>query len=177
MTLPKSELDDVDLTLMDLLQKDGRLSNAKLAEQVSLSETPCWRRLKRLEADGYISGYRAALNRKKLGFGVLAFVQIGFGNHTGDAPLRFETMLQSIPEVLSCHNLTGECDYLLQVVATDLEAFGVFVRDVLRELPGVSSIRSSLSLREVKESGRLPLGRGGVTAPASPDSLACPRRR
>nr|WP_269203811.1 Lrp/AsnC family transcriptional regulator [Chromobacterium paludis] len=142
---------------MDLLQQDGRLSNAKLAEQVSLSETPCWRRLKRLEGEGYIEGYRAVLNRKKLGYGVLAFVQVGFGSHTGDAPLRFEEMLQAIPQVLSCHNLTGECDYLLQVVAEDLEAFGVFVRDVLRELPGVSSIRSSLSLREVKTPSRLPL--------------------
>ncbi|MCD5326444.1 Lrp/AsnC family transcriptional regulator [Chromobacterium piscinae] len=158
MNLPKSDLDDVDFTLMALLQKDGRLSNAKLAEQVALSETPCWRRLKRLEADGYIEGYQAVLSRKKLGYGVLAFVQIGFGSHIGEAPLRFEERVQAIPEVLSCHNLTGECDYLLQVVAEDLEAFGVFVRDVLRELPGVSSIRSSLSLREVKMSGRLPVG-------------------
>ncbi|MEN6079813.1 Lrp/AsnC family transcriptional regulator [Chromobacterium piscinae] len=160
MNLPKSDLDDVDFTLMALLQKDGRLSNAKLAEQVALSETPCWRRLKRLEADGYIEGYQAVLSRKKLGYGVLAFVQIGFGSHIGEAPLRFEEMVRAIPEVLSCHNLTGECDYLLQVVAEDLETFGIFVRDVLRELPGVSSIRSSLSLREVKMSGRLPVEAG-----------------
>ncbi|OHX11616.1 AsnC family transcriptional regulator [Chromobacterium sphagni] len=161
MNLPKFELDNVDRALMALLQQDGRLSNAKLAEHVALSETPCWRRLKRLEADGYIEGYQAVLNRKKLGYGVLAFVQVGFGSHTGDAPRRFEEQVQAIPEVLSCHNLTGECDYLLQVVAEDLEAFGVFVRDVLRELPGVSSIRSSLSLREVKMSGQLPVGAGG----------------
>ncbi len=158
MNLTKLDLDDVDLTLMALLQKDGRLSNAKLAGQVALSETPCWRRLKRLEADGYIKGYQAVLSRKKLGYGVLAFVQIGFGSHTGDELLRFEDRVQAIPEVLSCHNLTGECDYLLQVVAKDLETFGAFVRDVLRELPGVSLIRSSLSLREVKMSGRLPVG-------------------
>ncbi|UTH76633.1 Lrp/AsnC family transcriptional regulator [Chromobacterium sp. IIBBL 290-4] len=158
MNSSKLALDDVDIALMDLLQRDGRLSNAKLAEQVALSETPCWRRLKRLEADGYIEGYQAVLSRKKLGYGVLAFVQVSLGSHTGDAPLDFEDRVQAIPEVLSCHNLTGESDYLLQVVAEDLEAFGVFVRDVLRDLPGVASIRSSLSLREVKMSGRLPLG-------------------
>ncbi|MCW3478385.1 Lrp/AsnC family transcriptional regulator [Neisseriaceae bacterium JH1-16] len=161
MTLSKPQIDDTDRALLALLQQDGRLSNAKLAEQLALSETPCWRRLKRLEADGVIAGYQAILNRQQLGYGVLAFVQVGFGSHTGDAPLHFEEAVQAIPEVLSCHNLTGESDYLLQVVATDLEAYGIFIRDVLRQLPGVSSIRSSLSLREVKASSPLPLQRKG----------------
>ncbi|MDN0083637.1 Lrp/AsnC family transcriptional regulator [Crenobacter sp. SG2305] len=161
MTLSRSDLDDTDRALLSLLQQDGRLSNAKLAEQLSLSETPCWRRLKRLEGDGFIQGYQAVLDRQRLGYGVLAFVHVGFGSHTGEAPLRFEEAVQAIPEVLSCHNLTGESDYLLQVVATDLESYGIFIRDVLRQLPGVSSIRSSLSLREVKASSSLPLARKG----------------
>lgn len=152
-----STLDDVDLAILRALQADGRLTNARLAEQIALSETPCWRRLKRLEAEGYISAYRADLNRRKLGFGVVAFVQITLSNHAGDAPLRFEESVAAMPEVLFCHNVTGECDYLLQIVAADLDAYGSFVRDTLRRLPGVSAIRSNLSLREIKASHALPL--------------------
>lgn len=150
-------LDSTDIAILRALQQDGRLTNARLAEQVALSETPCWRRLKRLEADGYIDAYRADLNRRKLGFGVVAFVQITLGDHAGDAPLRFEQRVAAMPEVLSCHNVTGESDYLLQVVAADLDTYGVFVRDTLRRLPGVSAIRSNLSLREIKSSHALPL--------------------
>jgi DNA-binding Lrp family transcriptional regulator len=150
-------LDSTDIAILRALQQDGRLTNARLAEQVALSETPCWRRLKRLEADGYIGAYRADLNRRKLGFGVVAFVQITLGDHAGDAPLQFEQRVAAMPEVLSCHNVTGESDYLLQVVAADLDTYGVFVRDTLRRLPGVSAIRSNLSLREIKSSHALPL--------------------
>jgi Transcriptional regulators len=154
---PTADFDATDRALLELVQRDGRMSNAKLAEALSLSETPCWRRLKRLEAEGVIEGYQANVNRRSLGYGVLALVELCFASHTGDAPELFEQAVQHIPEVLSCHNVTGEADYILQVVAADLEAYGVFVSDVLRKLPGVTSIRSSLSLREVKASTRLPL--------------------
>lgn len=150
-------LDSTDIAILRALQRDGRLTNARLAEQVALSETPCWRRLKRLEADGYIAAYRAELNRRKLGYGVVAFVQITLGDHAGDAPLQFEQRVAAMPEVLFCHNVTGESDYLLQVVAADLDAYGMFVRDTLRRLPGVSAIRSNLSLREIKADHSLPL--------------------
>ncbi|WP_374244024.1 Lrp/AsnC family transcriptional regulator [Zoogloea sp.] len=150
-------LDSTDIAILRALQRDGRLTNARLAEQVALSETPCWRRLKRLEADGYIAAYRAELNRRKLGYGVVAFVQITLGDHAGDAPLQFEQRVAAMPEVLFCHNVTGESDYLLQVVAADLDAYGIFVRDTLRRLPGVSAIRSNLSLREIKADHSLPL--------------------
>lgn len=151
------QLDQTDLGILRELQADGRLSNAKLAEKLSLSETPCWRRLKRLEADGFIEGYQANLSRKKLGYGVVAFVQVTLGNHAGEAPLQFEKLVASMPEILSCHNVTGDCDYMLQIVASDLDAYGVFVRDQLRKLPGVTSIRSNLSLQEVKSSTALPV--------------------
>ena len=150
-------LDQTDLAILRELQADGRLSNAKLAEKLSLSETPCWRRLKRLEADGFIEGYQASLSRKKLGYGVVAFVQVTLGNHAGDAPLQFEKLVASMPEILACHNVTGDCDYMLQIVASDLDAYGAFVRDQLRKLPGVTSIRSNLSLRAVKSSTALPV--------------------
>lgn len=157
MKSPGEELDRIDLALLRALQADGRLSNARLSEKLALSETPCWRRLKRLEADGYIEGYQANLSRKKLGYGVVAFVQITLGNHAGEAPVQFEAAVSCIPEILACHNVTGDSDYLLQVVAQDLETYGIFVRDRLRKLPGVISIRSNLSLREVKTSTALPV--------------------
>ncbi len=153
----KTGLDTTDYSLLALVQDDGRISNVKVAETLSLSETPCWRRLKRLEEEGYIDSYQANLNRYRLGFGVLALVQICFANHTDDAPSQFEEAIQNIPEVLSCHNVTGEADYILQIVAQDLVAYEQFLRKVLRKLPGVTSIQSSLSLREVKNSTRLPL--------------------
>lgn len=150
-------LDQVDLDILRLLQQDGRLSNARIAEQLALSETPCWRRLRRLEAEGYIGGYQANLNRRKLGFGVLAFVQVSFSSHSGDSVERFEQAIRAIPEVLACHNITGESDYLLQIVARDLDHYAQLVDSGLRRLPGVAFIRSSLSLREVKASHQLPL--------------------
>ncbi len=150
-------LDETDRKILALLQQDGRLTNAKLAEQLNLSETPCWRRLKRLESEGYIEGYQARLNRHKLGLGVIGFAQVTFGDHSGQAPIEFEQKMAQMPEILSCHNVSGDCDYILQIVADDLESYGDFVRDKLRILPGISSIRSSLSLREVKAGVRLPV--------------------
>lgn len=150
-------LDETDRKILALLQQDGRLTNAKLAEQLNLSETPCWRRLKRLESEGYIEGYQARLNRHKLGLGVIGFAQVTFGDHSGQAPIEFEQKMAHMPEILSCHNVSGDCDYILQIVADDLESYGDFVRDKLRILPGISSIRSSLSLREVKAGVRMPV--------------------
>jgi DNA-binding Lrp family transcriptional regulator len=157
MKTPQEMLDNVDLRILSLLQDEGRMSNARLAEHLHLSETPVWRRLRRLEEDGYIKGYGARVDRHKLGFGLIAFVQINFANHTGEQPAQFEAAIQSIPEVLSCHNVSGEADYFLQVVTRDLESYGDFVTHVLRKLPGVTSIRSSLAMREIKSTSRLPV--------------------
>jgi DNA-binding Lrp family transcriptional regulator len=151
------QIDETDYGLLALVQKDGRAPNTKLAKKLHLSETPCWRRLKRLEDKGIIKGYQANLDRRLLGFGVLAFVQICFAIHTDDSPEKFEEAIQGIPEVLSCHNVTGESDYLLQIVSTDLETYEKLLRRVLRKLPGVTSIKSSFCLREVKASTHLPL--------------------
>lgn len=154
---PSGELDEVDRTILRLLQQDGTLSNAKLAERLSLSVTPCWRRIRRLEEDGYIDGYQANLNRRRLGFGVLAFVHLSFDIHNNDSSNRFETSVLGFAEVLSCHKITGKADFLLQVVAADLDAYGTFVEEVLRVLPGVTAIHSTLALREIKASSRLPV--------------------
>jgi DNA-binding Lrp family transcriptional regulator len=153
----KSDIDRVDLAILDELQRDGRVSNAKLASTLAISETPCWRRLKRLEDLGYIEGYHAELNRRKLGFGVVAFVHLAFSNHTDEATAQFEKAINSAPEVLSCHNVTGRSDFLLQVVAADIDSYGRFIDSVLRKIPGVTSIESHLSLREVKATQSIPL--------------------
>ncbi len=151
------KIDRVDAEILTRLQSDGRLSNAKLAEQVSLSETPCWRRLKRLEEGGVIEGYQAVISRRALGLGVLAFVQLTCSEHDEETTAAFQKAIEASPHVMSCHNTTGDADFLLQVVARDLDDYSRFVEKVIRRLPGVTSIKSSLSLRELKSSNRLPV--------------------
>lgn len=159
---PFVELDQVDLAMLELLQADGAISNAALGEKLSLSVTPCWRRRKRLQDEGVIVDYQANLNRRLLGLEVLAFVLIRFAVHTDDAPDKFERDMLLLPEVLSCHKITGDADYMLQILAADLDAYGDFVERVFRKQHGVTSIRSSLSLKEVKFSSRIPITRDVV---------------
>ncbi|MBG0790466.1 MAG: Lrp/AsnC family transcriptional regulator [Desulfovibrionaceae bacterium] len=150
-------LDEKDMGILKLLQEDGRAANARLAGQLAISEASCWRRLKRLQEAGVIQGVRAILDRRALGFGVLSFVQLSCSRHSEKATSEFETMIRDAPNVLSCHNTTGEDDYLLQVVARDLDDYSRFVEKVLRRIPGVTNIRSNISLRELKSSSSLPL--------------------
>ncbi len=151
------ELDGVDRAMLRLLQEDGALSNATLGEKLSLSVTPCWRRRKRLEDERVITGYQANLDRRALGMNVFAFVQVTFNMHSDQDPDHFEEVMRRHDEVTSCHKITGAADYLLQVVAADLDAYAEFVERVLRKQAGVSSIQSSLALREVKFSSRVPV--------------------
>lgn len=155
--LMSTDLDKVDRAILAAVQTDGRMSNARLAEVVGLSETPCARRLKRLETDGYIERYRAMLSRRTLGYGVVSFVLVRFAVHDREVATRFEREVLAIPRILSCHNVSGSADYVLQVVARDLDDYGTFMRDQLRGLPGVTSVESSLSLREVKADTGLPI--------------------
>lgn len=152
-----TKLDKVDYRILNQLQLDGRLSNAKLASHLSLSETPCWRRLKRLEENGIISSYQANLDRRKLGLSVMAFVQLSCTQHDEKSTQAFEKIIQESDNVMACHNTTGEDDFMLQVVAKDLDDYSYFVEKVLRKIPGITAIRSNLSLREVKSNSHLPL--------------------
>ncbi|WP_233867865.1 Lrp/AsnC family transcriptional regulator [Paraburkholderia adhaesiva] len=152
-----SDLDKLDRAILGALQTDGRISNARLAETVGLSETPCARRLKRLEQDGVIERYRAVLSRRALGYGVVAFAYVRFAVHDRALADRFDREVRAIERIVSCHNVSGSADYILQIVARDLDDYGTFVLDKLRSLPGVTSVESSLSLREVKADGGLPL--------------------
>ena len=151
------EIDRIDRAMLAALQQDGRMPVAKLAERVGLSETPSARRLKRLESEGYIDGYRAVLSRKALELGVVAFAQVRFSVHDRALSDRFEREIQGIPRIVSCHNISGTADYLLQIIARDLDEYGVFMRDILRTLPGVTAVESMLSLREVKRDSGVPV--------------------
>jgi Lrp/AsnC family transcriptional regulator, leucine-responsive regulatory protein len=150
--------DTIDRQLLTALQKNGRATVGELAELVSLSQSPCWRRVRQLEDSGVIAGYHARLDRKLLGYGVLGFVHLAMADHTLEKASAFEREVVALPQVISCHNLSGRFDYQLEVVAKDLEAFSEFVRTSIRGLPGVREISTSFSLKEVKRSNEMPVG-------------------
>lgn len=151
-------LDKFDLIILNELQNDGRLSNAELSSRVGLSAAPCWRRVKALEEAGFIKGYRAEIDRQKIGLGVLAFVRLDADRNSGDVLHALEEAIRSIPEVVSCHYISGTGTFELQVVSRDLNSFSQFARDVLINLPNVKDLQTSFSLGEIKASGALPLG-------------------
>lgn len=150
-------LDNTDRQLLDALQHDARQTVAELAQRVSLSPSPCWRRVRQLEESGVIEGYHAHLSRYKLGYGVTGFVHLQMDNHTPDVMAAFEREVVALPQVLSCHNLSGRYDYLIEAIAPDLESFSQLVRMKIRSLPGVKEIATSFSLKEVKHAGTLPV--------------------
>ena len=151
-------LDQFDVAILNELQNDGRLTNAELAQRVGLSAAPCWRRVKALEESGFISGYRAEINRHKIGLGVLAFVRLDADRNSGDVLHTLEEAIRTIPEVVSCHYISGTGTFELQVVSRDLNTFSQFARDVLINLPNVKDVHTSFSLGEIKASSALPLG-------------------
>ena len=151
-------LDKFDLAILHELQTDGRLTNAELANRVGLSAAPCWRRVRALEEAGYITGYRAELNRQKIGLGVLAFVRLDAERNSGDVLRHMEAAIRKIPEIVSCHYISGSGTFELQVVCPDLAEFSRFAREVLINLPNVKDLHTSFSLGEVKAGGALPLG-------------------
>lgn len=152
-----STIDSIDRALLQALQQDCRQPVAELADKVSLSQSPCWRRVKQLEESGIIEGYSARLSRKRLGFGVTGFIQIQMESHTADVSAAFERAVVALPQVLTCHNLSGHYDYMVELIAADLEEFSHLVRNKIRCLPGVREISTSFSLKEVKRSDVLPV--------------------
>jgi len=152
-------LDKFDWLILNELQNDGRLSNAELAQRVGLSAAPCWRRVRALENAGYIQGYRAVIDRHKVGLDVLAFVRLDAERNRGDVTRELEEAIRKIPQVISCHYISGTGTFELQVMARDLNAFSTFAREVLINLPNVKDLHTSFSLGEVKAGGALPLPR------------------
>ncbi len=151
-------IDRTDVRILEQLQRDGRLSHVELAERVGLSATPCTRRVRRLEQAGIIRGYAAIVDPKRVGQKVSAYIQIKLERHTDDVIERFRRTLEERPEVVAAHAMTGEMDFLLQVVVPDLDALGQFTLHQLLKLPGVRDVRSSLVLETLKTSARVPIG-------------------
>jgi DNA-binding Lrp family transcriptional regulator len=158
-------LDRYDIQILTELQADARLTNAELAQRVGLSAAPCWRRVRALEEAGYIKGYHAEIDRHRIGLGVLAFVRLDADRNTGERTREMEDAIRQIPEIVSCHYISGAGTFELQVVSSDLDAFSQFARKVLINLPNVKDIHTSFSLGEVKSSSSLPLTH--LSAPAN----------
>ena len=150
-------LDRYDVAILGELQRDARLSNAELASRIGLSAAPTWRRVKALEGTGYITGYRAEIDRRRIGLGVLAFVRIDAERNNADATRALEAAIRALPEVVSCHYISGAGTFELQVLATDLDAYSRWSMDTLFKLPNVKDLHTSFSLGEVKSGAALPL--------------------
>jgi Lrp/AsnC family leucine-responsive transcriptional regulator len=151
------KLDRYDIQILTELQADARLTNAELAQRVGLSAAPCWRRVRALEEAGYIKGYHAEIDRHRIGLGVLAFVRLDAERNTGERTREMEEAIRQIPEIVSCHYISGAGTFELQVVSRDLDSFSEFARKVLINLPNVKDIHTSFSLGEVKASSSWPL--------------------
>jgi Lrp/AsnC family transcriptional regulator, leucine-responsive regulatory protein len=150
-------LDRFDIAILQALQADARLSNAELAARIGLSAAPTWRRVKWLEEQGYITGYRAELDRRKIGLGVLAFVRLDAERNNSESTRALEDAIRARPEVVACHYISGTGTFELHVVATDLDAFSRLALEVLFKLPNVKDLHTSFSLGEVKTGAALPL--------------------
>ena len=151
-------LDRYDVAILHELQADARLSNTELAARIGLSAAPTWRRVRWLEEQGYITGYRAEIDRRKVGLGVLAFVRVDADRNNAEATRVLEDTIRGLPEVVACHYISGTGTFELQVLATDLDAFSRWSMETLFKLPNVKDLHTSFSLGEVKAGAALPLG-------------------
>jgi len=151
------QLDKYDKKILDALQKDGRISNVQLANLVSLSESACLRRVRALEMSGMIDRYAALVSQPKVGLSGNVFVHIGLQREEESELAAFENAVRNIPEVMECYLMTGEFDYLLRVVVSDMADFERLHRDALTRLPGVARVNSSVAIRTVQKKTELPL--------------------
>jgi Lrp/AsnC family leucine-responsive transcriptional regulator len=150
-------LDEIDRRILTSLQRNGRMSNSDLSEAVHLSPSACHRRVQRLETDGYIRGYVALLDARKMGVPTTVFVEITLQGQADEILDAFEKAVARIPDVLECHLMAGSADYLLKVVAENTEDFARIHRQFLARLPGVGQMQSSFALRTVSNTTALPV--------------------
>lgn len=150
-------LDRIDRRILECLQKDGRISNVALAKKVNLTPTPCLERVKRLERDGYIQGYTALLDPELVGAGLLVFAEINLTHTARDVFREFRREASKLPEVLSCHLVSGNFDYLIKARVGNMQEYREFLGEKILSLPGVNGSRSYVVMEEVKETLNLPL--------------------
>lgn len=150
-------LDKHDKVLLRALQEDGRATNAELAEAAHLSESACFRRVKALEAEGVISGYAAAVDPASVGLGLTVYVSITLASQAQDVLAAFEAAVADAPEIMECHLMTGQADYIVRLVASDVNDLERIHAQVLTRLPGVARLNSSIALRSVVRRSVLPI--------------------
>ena len=150
-------LDRYDVAILGALQRNARQSNAELAAHIGLSTAPTWRRVRRLEQIGVITGYRAEIDRRRIGLGVLAFVRVDADRDNAEAMRSLEEAIRTLPEVVACHYVSGDCTFELLVLVTDLVAYSRWTMDTLFQLPHVKDVNTRFSLGEVKAGAALPL--------------------
>tara|TARA_A100000171_G_scaffold48049_1_gene54962 strand:- start:2348 stop:2827 length:480 start_codon:yes stop_codon:yes gene_type:complete len=153
----KKRLDSIDMKVLQALQANARLTNTELATRVNLSASPCLARVKALEEMGVISRYVTLLDPLQIGLNVSVFIEIRLEQQIEKSLERFENAIRDYPEVMECYLMTGDADYLLRVVVPDIQALERFIIDELSKIPGVSNIKSSFALKQVKYKTALPL--------------------
>jgi len=155
--MPYIDLDGIDLRILSVLQADGRLTNQELADQVGLSPSPCLRRVRRLEREGFIRSYRAVLDREAVGLGLTVFVEIKVEKHSRDNAQALQEALAAMPEVVACHMVSGTADFMAEIVVPNLKAYERLLTEKLLTLPMIGDIRSNFALTRVKSDAALPL--------------------
>ncbi len=153
------DLDRIDRRILEVLQADGRISNVKLARKVNLTPTPCLERVKRLERDGFIRRYTALLDPEKVDAGLLVFAEISLTHTARDVFREFRNEARKLPEILDCHLVSGNFDYLIKARVRDMQEYRAFLAEKILALPGVNGSRSYVVMEEVKETTRLPQDR------------------
>ena len=151
------ELDRTDRRILECLQADGRISNVDLAKKVNLTPTPCIERVKRLERHGFILGYTAVLDPQMVNAGLLVFIEIDLSHNSPDGFRKFREEAQKLPEVMDCHLVSGNFDYLIKARVSDMKAYRELLGDKILSLPTVKASRSYVVMEEVKETLTLPL--------------------
>ena len=165
------QLDRIDLALLDELQRDSRQTVQQLAERVGLSGTPCWKRVKALEEAGVIAGYTALVDRARVGLGQCVIAELNLTQHSEERVREFEQAVAATPQIVSCWSTTGAADYVIKVLVPDIAGYERFLHGVAFKLPGVTHVRSSVVLKEVKAETRLP-----IAPPGSPPAGASRRQ-
>jgi Lrp/AsnC family leucine-responsive transcriptional regulator len=153
-------LEPTEIKLLKLLQNDARVTNQELADKIGMSASPCWRKVRKLEEDGVIEGYRAVLNRKKIGLGVMVFIRVVIDSHSEAEAKKFEEEVIALEDVVACYSIGGDADFLLQVVAYDLDSYADFAMSVVRRLPRIKEMQSMFVLKEIKPLVMYPIKKG-----------------
>ncbi len=148
--MTEQTLSAIDAKILAALQQDGRTTNQTLADDIGMSASPCWRRVRQLEEHKVIQGYRAVLDRRKIGLGVLVFVRVTIDRHSEVEARKFEQEVMALEDVVACYSIGGDADFLLQVVSRDLDTFADFAMSVIRRLTGIKEMQSMFVLKEIK---------------------------